>query len=94
MNKSVSKTILWSCIRPFQLLFFEQMCLNLCLLSALLLGILYLFFGASRHALYPTAWMRELIPMHRHSLSYLRTIMDSARAKPVSLSSVFLLGWS
>lgn len=46
MEKSVSKTVIWSCIRPFQLLFFEQMCLNLCLLSAILLGILYLFFGA------------------------------------------------
>ncbi|KAK5133872.1 hypothetical protein LTR08_007203 [Meristemomyces frigidus] len=46
MNKSVAKTVLWSCIRPFQLLFFEQMCLNLCLLSAILLGILYLFFAA------------------------------------------------
>lgn len=65
MSRSVSKTVLWSCIRPFQLLFFEQvqaervcraifdlsltpiaqMCLNLCLLSAVLLGILYLFFG-------------------------------------------------
>lgn len=28
------------------LLFFEPMCLSLCLFSALLLGILYLFFGA------------------------------------------------
>ncbi|KAF2837454.1 MFS general substrate transporter [Patellaria atrata CBS 101060] len=46
MNKSIAKTVLWSCIRPFQLLFFEPMCLNLCLLSAVLLGILYLFFGA------------------------------------------------
>lgn len=46
MNKSVTKTVLWSCIRPFQLLFFEPMCLSLCLLSAILLGILYLFFGA------------------------------------------------
>lgn len=45
MNRSVAKTVLWSCIRPFQLLFFEQMVLNLCLLSAILLGILYLFFG-------------------------------------------------
>lgn len=32
--------------RPFQLLMFEPMCLNLCLYSALLLGIIYLFFGA------------------------------------------------
>ena len=47
MDKSVLKTVLWSCVRPFQLLFFEQMCLNLCLLSAILLGILYLFFGVS-----------------------------------------------
>ena len=53
MNKSVTKTVLWSCIRPFQLLFFEQMCLNLCLLSAILLGILYLFFGVSR------SWTRQ-----------------------------------
>lgn len=47
MNRSVAKTVLWSCIRPFQLLVLEQMCLNLCLLSAILLGILYLFFGVS-----------------------------------------------
>ena len=47
MNKSVVKTVAWSCVRPFQLLFFEQMCLGLCLLSAILLGILYLFFGVS-----------------------------------------------
>lgn len=47
MDRSVGRTVLWSCIRPFQLLFFEQMCLNLCLLSAILLGIIYLFFGVS-----------------------------------------------
>ncbi|KAJ4988291.1 bicyclomycin resistance [Stagonosporopsis vannaccii] len=46
LDRSISKTVLWSCIRPFQLLFFEPMCLNLCILSAILLGILYLFFGA------------------------------------------------
>ncbi|CZT15679.1 related to benomyl/methotrexate resistance protein [Ramularia collo-cygni] len=46
MSRSVSRTVMWSCIRPFQLLFFEQMCLSLCCLSAVLLGILYLFFGA------------------------------------------------
>ncbi|KAK6439640.1 hypothetical protein LTR95_004153 [Oleoguttula sp. CCFEE 5521] len=46
MSRSVTKTVAWSCVRPFQLLFFEQMCLNLCLLSAILLGVLYLFFGA------------------------------------------------
>ncbi|KAK5113215.1 hypothetical protein LTR62_003551 [Meristemomyces frigidus] len=47
MNRSVTKTVLYSCVRPFQLLFFEQMVLNLCLLSAILLGVLYLFFGVS-----------------------------------------------
>ncbi|KAI9666081.1 MAG: hypothetical protein M1821_004016 [Bathelium mastoideum] len=46
MDRSIAKTVLWSCIRPFQLLALEPMCLNLCLLSAILLGILYLFFGA------------------------------------------------
>ncbi|TKA68551.1 hypothetical protein B0A49_06812, partial [Cryomyces minteri] len=46
MTRSIPRTVLWSCIRPFQLLFLEPMCLNLCILSAILLGILYLFFGA------------------------------------------------
>ncbi|KAF2472500.1 MFS general substrate transporter [Lindgomyces ingoldianus] len=46
LSRSITKTVLWSCIRPFQLLFWEPMCLNLCILSAILLGILYLFFGA------------------------------------------------
>ncbi|KAF1936254.1 MFS general substrate transporter [Clathrospora elynae] len=46
MDRSITRTVLWSCIRPFQLLIFEPMCLNLCILSAILLGILYLFFGA------------------------------------------------
>ncbi|KAI9835856.1 MAG: hypothetical protein M1819_001754 [Sarea resinae] len=46
ITRSIPTTIAWSCLRPFQLLIFEPMVLNLCLLSALLLGILYLFFGA------------------------------------------------
>lgn len=45
-SKSISGTLLHSLFRPFQLLFLEPMCLCLCLYSALLLGILYLFFGA------------------------------------------------
>ncbi|CZS94866.1 probable benomyl/methotrexate resistance protein [Rhynchosporium agropyri] len=45
-NKSIPKTIALSLQRPFQLLFLEPMVLNLCLFSAILLGILYLFFGA------------------------------------------------
>jgi len=45
-DKSISKTVLISLYRPMQLLFLEPMCFNLCLFSAILLGILYLFFGA------------------------------------------------
>lgn len=45
-NKSIPKTIAYSLLRPAQLLIFEPMVLNLCLFSAILLGILYLFFGA------------------------------------------------
>ncbi|KAG9233193.1 major facilitator superfamily domain-containing protein [Amylocarpus encephaloides] len=45
-DKSIRKTIGLSLLRPFQLLIFEPMCFNLCLFSAILLGILYLFFGA------------------------------------------------
>ena len=46
MQRSIPQTILRSCYRPFLLLILEPMVLNLCLFSALLLGILYLFFGA------------------------------------------------
>ncbi|MCJ1395277.1 hypothetical protein MMC18_008161 [Xylographa bjoerkii] len=46
MDRSISRTILRSCTRPFLLLTLEPMCLNLCLFSAILLGVLYLFFGA------------------------------------------------
>lgn len=45
-NKTIPKTIAYSLLRPFQLLLLEPMCTNLCLFSAILLGILYLFFGA------------------------------------------------
>ncbi|KAI9762421.1 MAG: hypothetical protein M4579_000397 [Chaenotheca gracillima] len=45
-QRSIAKTVLVSLYRPFQLLLLEPMCLNLCLFSALLLGVLYLFFGA------------------------------------------------
>jgi len=46
MSKSIPRTIAYSLLRPMQLLIFEPMCLNLCIFSAILLGILYLFFGA------------------------------------------------
>ena len=46
MQRSILWTVIRSCYRPFLLLIFEPMCLNLCLFSAILLGILYLFFGA------------------------------------------------
>lgn len=46
LSRSILWTVLWSIMRPFQLLFLEPMCLLLCILSAILLGTLYLFFGA------------------------------------------------
>jgi len=46
MDKSILQTIIRSCYRPFLLLTLEPMCLNLCIFSALLLGVLYLWFGA------------------------------------------------
>ena len=46
MQRSIPQTIVRSCYRPFLLLTLEPMVLNLCLFSAILLGVLYLFFGA------------------------------------------------
>ena len=46
MQKSILQTIIRSCYRPFLLFTLEPMCLNLCLFSAMLLGVLYLFLGA------------------------------------------------
>ncbi|KAI1278681.1 major facilitator superfamily domain-containing protein [Xylaria sp. FL0933] len=45
-TKSIPRTIGLSLLRPFQLLTLELMCLLLSLLSAVLLGVIYLFFGA------------------------------------------------
>jgi hypothetical protein len=45
-DKSIAKAIGLSLLRPFQLLIFETMVLSLCIFCAILLGILYLFFGA------------------------------------------------
>ncbi|KAG8170129.1 hypothetical protein KVR01_000874 [Diaporthe batatas] len=45
-NKSLFRTVGVSLLRPFQILIFEPMALILNLYSAILLGILYLFFGA------------------------------------------------
>lgn len=45
-DKSIFSAIGHSCLRPMQLLIFEPMCLALCTFSAILLGILYLFFEA------------------------------------------------
>lgn len=45
-KKSILHTVGFSLLRPFQLLAFEPMCLILDIYSAILLGILYLFFGA------------------------------------------------
>lgn len=46
LQRSIPQTIIRSIYRPFLLLALEPMCLNLCLFSAILLGALYLFFGA------------------------------------------------
>ncbi|KAG0639689.1 major facilitator superfamily domain-containing protein, partial [Tuber brumale] len=46
LSRSIARTVLFSCTRPFELLIFEPMLLLLCIFSALLLGILYLFFQA------------------------------------------------
>lgn len=54
-----SKTVLRSLYRPFMLLVLEPMCLNLCLLSAVLLGIQYLFFGAF-HVIFSETYGFEL----------------------------------
>ncbi|KUJ19116.1 MFS general substrate transporter [Mollisia scopiformis] len=45
-SRPLSVALKESLYRPFQLLFLEPMCTLLCIYSALLLGILYLFFGA------------------------------------------------
>ncbi|OJJ04318.1 hypothetical protein ASPVEDRAFT_136148 [Aspergillus versicolor CBS 583.65] len=45
-STSIVSSILRSMYRPILLLVLEPMCLNLCIFSAILLGILYLFFGA------------------------------------------------
>ncbi|KAJ5608632.1 multidrug resistance protein [Penicillium herquei] len=43
---SITTAVGRSLLRPFQLLLFEPMCLILCIYSAILLGIIYNFFGA------------------------------------------------
>ena len=46
VSRSVTQTVAYSLLRPFQLLIFEPMCLILDVYAAVLLGVLYLFFGA------------------------------------------------
>lgn len=45
-TKSIPKTVGLSLLRPFQILMFEPMALILNIYTAMLLGLLYLFFGA------------------------------------------------
>ncbi|KAG5302748.1 MFS multidrug transporter [Histoplasma capsulatum G186AR] len=45
-ERSVAQTVLRTVYRPMMLLALEPMCLSLCIFSAILLGIIYLFFGA------------------------------------------------
>lgn len=64
LQQSVTKTVLRSMYRPILLLSLEPMCLNLCIFSAILLGILYLFFGAFQlvfeHVYGFSLWQRGL----------------------------------
>ncbi|KAJ6008012.1 hypothetical protein N7540_011988 [Penicillium herquei] len=64
LHRSVAQTVLRSMYRPILLLALEPMCLNLCVFSAILLGILYLFFGAFQlifeHVYGFTLWQRGL----------------------------------
>lgn len=46
IDRTVLQTVVKSLYRPFLILFLDPMCFSLCLFSAILLGILYLFFGA------------------------------------------------
>jgi hypothetical protein len=46
VSKSILSVVGMSLLRPFELLFHESMCLILDIYRAILLGILYLFFGA------------------------------------------------
>ncbi|PYH40716.1 MFS transporter [Aspergillus saccharolyticus JOP 1030-1] len=46
LDRSILMTVIRSLYRPFMLLLLEPMCLNLCILSAIALGIQYLFFGS------------------------------------------------
>lgn len=45
-HKSIARTVGLATLRPFQLLIWEPICVCLDVYSAVLLGILYLFFGA------------------------------------------------
>lgn len=65
-QKSLASTILTSSTRPFQLLVREAMLLLLCLWSALLLGILYLFFVA-----FPIVFAQHGFNLQQIGLSFL-----------------------
>jgi MFS family permease len=47
MDRSIAQTVIRSCYRPFMPLALEPMCLLLCIYTSLLLGVFYLFSGAS-----------------------------------------------
>jgi len=85
MTRSLTKTVLYSCLRPFQLLIFEPMVLLLCLLSAILLGILYLFFGA--FPLYVFQMSRPCSTPADYKTVSLKTIMASSSIKLASAFS-------
>ncbi|KKY14154.1 putative benomyl methotrexate resistance protein [Diplodia seriata] len=89
LDKSVSQTLLWSCVRPFQLLVFEPMCLNLCILSSILLGILYLFFGA-----FPLVFQNNHgFTLSQVGLAFLGLVrLDDVLELPIIFSTLFGIG--
>ena len=91
MNKSVLQTVMWSCVRPFQLLVFEQMCLSLCILSAILLGVLYLFFGVSARCC-KVCFSRKLMVPRPLRLSFTTTMASTCGSKASNLHSIFQTG--
>lgn len=76
MDRSISMTIVRSLYRPFLMLTLDLMCLNLCLLSSLLLGILYLFFGAF-HLVFSNVYNFNL---YQVGLSFLGMLMGMSVA--------------
>lgn len=93
-NQTKGRMLLTSLLRPFQLLVLEPMCLCLSLYSALLLGILYLFFGA-----FPLVFQKQYgMNLWQIGLTFLGIIVGmifAAASTPIwTRTRAFLLGGS